>query len=181
MKVGPRIEAVLMPSGPRYIAVTQQRTAASRAQCAATHVPRFDVPRWRLRNDGRLLAHCKEMRWQGPATGNTVLLDPPWCSILGTKPLRITTHTLHDRILARAPRMQVSKKKAQATRRFRPEQCMYVCMYACMHACMHACIPARASLARELLMNTRPTSEAMGQKLLADMTVLRKYNTRATR
>ena len=39
--------------------------------------------------------------WQGPVTRNTVLLDPPGCSILGMKPLRMTTHTLRDRILAR--------------------------------------------------------------------------------
>ena len=50
--------------------------------------------------------------WQGPVTRNTVLLDPPGCSILGMKPLRMTTHTLRDRILARVRRMQLSKDGA---------------------------------------------------------------------
>ena len=77
-------------------------TAESRAQCAAARAPprRFDVPRRRLRNDAR--------RWRmlaGPChtqhCAARLYIDPLGCSVLGTKPLRMTTHTLRDRILAR--------------------------------------------------------------------------------
>ena len=82
-------------------------TAESRAQCAAARAPLRRSPR-----GGSETMPGFGACWQGPVTRNTVLLDPPGCSILGMKPLRMTTHTLRDRILARVRRMQVSKDGA---------------------------------------------------------------------